>query len=231
MEIRADVGEHDLDTVMIAELDVNAVMNATPSQVDTPVALIKRMKHAFEVLQLLHDPGLPSAMRTVQLNSNVVVKKEFLRLRLWCSEKEQMRKSHELCRYRTEIYLSKYVLSTRVNSGESFFGSAEAHEVTEVFIKLIADIERYLEPASTASVPGSDCNSNTTLSDDNVVFAAEFIEPESESARAEPMAAVGTPASLQHSVEAHAIARPEKSQEDMQRLMKATVSHAAYEHS
>eukprot|EP00959_Pyramimonas_sp_CCMP1952_P046988 981039-Pyramimonas_sp.AAC.1 len=49
MEIRADVGEHGLDTVMlIAELDVNAAMNATPSQVDTPVALIKRMKHAFE---------------------------------------------------------------------------------------------------------------------------------------------------------------------------------------
>eukprot|EP00965_Chrysotila_dentata_P051649 1714531-Pleurochrysis_carterae.AAC.1 len=33
MEIRADVGEYDLDTVMlIAELDVHAAMNATPSQ-------------------------------------------------------------------------------------------------------------------------------------------------------------------------------------------------------
>eukprot|EP00965_Chrysotila_dentata_P006515 212342-Pleurochrysis_carterae.AAC.1 len=73
MEIRADVGAHGLDTVMlIAELDVNAAMNATPSQVDTLIALVKRMKHAFEVPQLLHDPGLTSAMRTAQLNFNVV---------------------------------------------------------------------------------------------------------------------------------------------------------------
>eukprot|EP00965_Chrysotila_dentata_P148612 4907225-Pleurochrysis_carterae.AAC.1 len=64
MEIRADVGEYGLmDTVMlIAELNVNAAMNATPSEVDMPIALIKRMKHAFEVPQLLHDPGLTSAM-------------------------------------------------------------------------------------------------------------------------------------------------------------------------
>eukprot|EP00965_Chrysotila_dentata_P163747 5406309-Pleurochrysis_carterae.AAC.1 len=62
-------------------------MNATPFQVDMPIALIKRMKHAFEVPQLLHDLGLTSAMRTAQLNFNVVVKNAFLRLRLWCSEK------------------------------------------------------------------------------------------------------------------------------------------------
>eukprot|EP00965_Chrysotila_dentata_P081614 2694985-Pleurochrysis_carterae.AAC.2 len=63
MEIRADVGEHGLDTVLlIAELDVNAAMNATLSQVDTLIALKKRTKHAFEVPQLLHDPGLTSAM-------------------------------------------------------------------------------------------------------------------------------------------------------------------------
>eukprot|EP00965_Chrysotila_dentata_P153750 5082609-Pleurochrysis_carterae.AAC.1 len=68
--------------MLIAELDVNAAMNATPSQVDTPVALIKRMKQAFEVPQLLHDPGLTSAMPTAQLNFNVVVKNAFLRLRL-----------------------------------------------------------------------------------------------------------------------------------------------------
>eukprot|EP00965_Chrysotila_dentata_P087450 2887045-Pleurochrysis_carterae.AAC.1 len=59
--------------MLIAELDVNAAMNATPSQVDTPIALIKRMKHAFKVPQLLHDPGLTSAMRTAQLSFNVVV--------------------------------------------------------------------------------------------------------------------------------------------------------------
>eukprot|EP00965_Chrysotila_dentata_P034369 1144223-Pleurochrysis_carterae.AAC.1 len=39
MEIRADMGEHGLDTVtLIAELDVNAAMNATPCQVDTAIA-------------------------------------------------------------------------------------------------------------------------------------------------------------------------------------------------
>eukprot|EP00965_Chrysotila_dentata_P260145 6213798-Pleurochrysis_carterae.AAC.1 len=84
MKIRADVRENGLGTVMLmAELDVNAAMNATPSQVDTPIALIKRMKQAFEVPQLLRDPGLTSAMRTAQLNFNVVVKNTFLRLRLW----------------------------------------------------------------------------------------------------------------------------------------------------
>eukprot|EP00965_Chrysotila_dentata_P040558 1345254-Pleurochrysis_carterae.AAC.1 len=50
MEIRADVGEHGLASVMlIAELNVNAAMNAPVSQEDTVVALIKRMKYAFEV--------------------------------------------------------------------------------------------------------------------------------------------------------------------------------------
>eukprot|EP00965_Chrysotila_dentata_P103668 3421878-Pleurochrysis_carterae.AAC.1 len=92
MEICADVGEHGLDTVMlIAELDVDAAMNATPSQVDTPIALIKRMKHAFEVPRMLHDPGLTSAIRTAQLNFNGVMKNAFLYLRLWCSEKKQIK--------------------------------------------------------------------------------------------------------------------------------------------
>eukprot|EP00965_Chrysotila_dentata_P166298 5490280-Pleurochrysis_carterae.AAC.1 len=73
----------------IAELDVNSAMNATPSQEDTAVALIKRMKHAFEVPQVLHDPGfLASTMRTAPLNFNVVVKNAFLRLRLWCSARQ-----------------------------------------------------------------------------------------------------------------------------------------------
>eukprot|EP00965_Chrysotila_dentata_P165948 5478753-Pleurochrysis_carterae.AAC.1 len=68
--------------MLIAELDVNAAMNATPSQVETPIALTKRMKHAFEVPQLRHDQGLTSAMRKAQLNFNVVAKNAFLRLRL-----------------------------------------------------------------------------------------------------------------------------------------------------
>eukprot|EP00965_Chrysotila_dentata_P102053 3368720-Pleurochrysis_carterae.AAC.1 len=49
MEISADVGEHGLDSeLLIAKLDVNAVMNAPAYQEDTAIALIKRMKHAFE---------------------------------------------------------------------------------------------------------------------------------------------------------------------------------------
>eukprot|EP00965_Chrysotila_dentata_P169395 5593864-Pleurochrysis_carterae.AAC.3 len=65
-----------------------------------------RLKHATEVPQLLHDPGLASAMLTAQLSFHVVVKNAFLRLRLWCSEKEQMREFDELCPYMTEGYLS-----------------------------------------------------------------------------------------------------------------------------
>eukprot|EP00965_Chrysotila_dentata_P092025 3038165-Pleurochrysis_carterae.AAC.1 len=51
------------------------------------------MKHAFEVPQLLHDPGLTSAMRTAQLNFNVVVKNTFLRLRLWTRRKSRSKNS------------------------------------------------------------------------------------------------------------------------------------------
>eukprot|EP00965_Chrysotila_dentata_P051630 1713685-Pleurochrysis_carterae.AAC.1 len=67
-------------------------------------------------------------MRTAQLNFNVVVKNAFLQLRLWCSEKKQIKEFNDLCRYMAERHLSKYVLSTRTNSCESFFGFAEAHE-------------------------------------------------------------------------------------------------------
>eukprot|EP00965_Chrysotila_dentata_P023193 769112-Pleurochrysis_carterae.AAC.1 len=91
--------------MLIAELDVNVAMTCTPSNADTPITLIKLVKRAFEVPQLLHDPGLTSAMRSTQLSFNVVVKNAFLRLRLWCSDKEQMKEFDELCRYMTEKYL------------------------------------------------------------------------------------------------------------------------------
>eukprot|EP00965_Chrysotila_dentata_P016673 553406-Pleurochrysis_carterae.AAC.1 len=156
MKIRADVGEHGLDTVMlIAELDVNVAMNATPSQMDTAIALIQRMKHAFEVPQLLHDTVLASAMRTAPLNLNVVMVNAFLHLRLWCSETEQIREFDHLFRHMTESQ-----------------ALVEAHEVTEVFIRLIITIERYLEPESL-DVADSDCCSNSTSSDDDVVPRAE----------------------------------------------------------
>eukprot|EP00965_Chrysotila_dentata_P229638 6197294-Pleurochrysis_carterae.AAC.4 len=138
--------------MLIAELDVNAAMSATPSQVDTVIALIRRMKHAFEVPQLLHDSGLASAMRTAPSNFNAAVKNAFLPLRLWYSETEQMREFDDLCRHMTDRHLSKYVSSTRVNSCESFSGFAEAHE-------------------------DSDCRSDSTSSDDDVVPAAESPKP------------------------------------------------------
>eukprot|EP00965_Chrysotila_dentata_P172001 5676164-Pleurochrysis_carterae.AAC.1 len=105
LEFCADVGEHGLDAVMlIAELDINTAMNALVTHEDTAVALIKRMKHAFEVPQLLHDPGLASAMRTTPLDFNVVVKNDFLCLRFWCSSTKQMREFDDL--YMAERHLS-----------------------------------------------------------------------------------------------------------------------------
>eukprot|EP00965_Chrysotila_dentata_P029294 973829-Pleurochrysis_carterae.AAC.1 len=90
------------------------------------------MKHAFEVPRLLHDPGLASAMRMAPLRFNVVVKNAFSCLRFWCSSTKQLREFDDLCRYKTERHLSKYVSSTtRANSYDSFSGFAEKHEVTE----------------------------------------------------------------------------------------------------
>eukprot|EP00965_Chrysotila_dentata_P209645 6185411-Pleurochrysis_carterae.AAC.11 len=133
-------------TIMEIGADVGDDMNAAPSKVDTAIALIKRMKHAFEVHQLrLHDPGSASAMRTAQLNLfNVVVKNAFLRLRFWCSETEQMRKFDKLratCPISTFrlpvstpashfLALLKRVRSRRSSSNSLFFA-----------------IKRYLEPA------------------------------------------------------------------------------------
>eukprot|EP00965_Chrysotila_dentata_P157205 5194062-Pleurochrysis_carterae.AAC.1 len=90
-------------------------------------------------------------MRTAQFNFNVVVKNVFLRLRLWCLEKRQIKEFDDLGRYMAERYLSKYVSSTHANSCKSFSGFAEAHEVTEVFVRLIDAVERYLEPEDFAA--------------------------------------------------------------------------------
>eukprot|EP00965_Chrysotila_dentata_P184642 6095115-Pleurochrysis_carterae.AAC.2 len=186
MEICADVGERILDTVMlVAELDVNAAMNAPVSQEDMAVALIKRMKHAFEVPQLLHDPGLTSAMRTTPLNFNVVVKNAFLCLRLWCSSRKQIQEFDDLCRYMTERHVSKYVSSTRGQPLRFVPGFAKANEVTEVFVKLIVAVVRYLEPENL--VADFDGSSDSTFSDDDAGPSAEVRELAPESADAEPL--------------------------------------------
>eukprot|EP00965_Chrysotila_dentata_P076230 2517568-Pleurochrysis_carterae.AAC.1 len=186
MEIRAYVGEHGLDSVMlIAEIGVNAAMNAPVSQEDTAVALIKRMKHAFKVPRLQHDPGLPSAMRTAPLNFNLVVKNAFLCLQFWCSPTKQMREFDDLCCYMPERHLSKYVSSTRASSCDSFSGFTEAHEVAEVFVRLIVVIERYLEPGELFA--DSDGSSDSTFSDDGAGPSAEAPKLAPEFADAEPL--------------------------------------------
>eukprot|EP00965_Chrysotila_dentata_P064688 2144922-Pleurochrysis_carterae.AAC.1 len=89
-------------------------------------------------------------MHTAPLNFNVVVTNAFLCLRFRCSSTKQMREFDDLCRYMlTERHLSKYVLSTRANSCDSLSGFTEAHEVTEVFVRLIVAKERYIEPEGT----------------------------------------------------------------------------------
>eukprot|EP00965_Chrysotila_dentata_P194973 6176709-Pleurochrysis_carterae.AAC.1 len=104
-------------------------------------------------------------MRTAQLTFNVVVKNALLRLRLWCSEKNQIKEFDDLCRCNAERHLSKYVSSTRANSCDSFSGFAETHEVTEFFVRLIVAFERYLEPEDFSA--DSDGSSDSTFSDDD----------------------------------------------------------------
>eukprot|EP00965_Chrysotila_dentata_P240683 6203850-Pleurochrysis_carterae.AAC.1 len=84
-----------------------------------------------------------------------------------------------------ERHLSKYVSSTRANSCDSFSGFAEAHEVTEAFIRLIAAIKRYIEPKGFAvdQYGGSD----STFSDDHADPSAEVSKLAPEFADAKPL--------------------------------------------
>eukprot|EP00965_Chrysotila_dentata_P123872 4094227-Pleurochrysis_carterae.AAC.3 len=220
MEIRADVDEHGLDSVMLfAELDVNVALYAPVFQEYTAVALIKRMKHAFEVPRLLYKPGLALAMRAVPLNITVVVKNAFLCLQFWCSSTKQMREFDDLCRYMTERYLSKYVSSTRANSCDSFSRFAEAHEVTEVFVRLIVAIERHLEPEEL--VADSDGSSDSTFSDDDAGPSAEVPKLAPELADVEPLEEVGASSASPHARWAHAVAERKERWKDIQARMDA----------
>eukprot|EP00965_Chrysotila_dentata_P125512 4149499-Pleurochrysis_carterae.AAC.1 len=73
-----------------------------------------------------------------------------------------------------ERHLSKYVSSTRANSCDSSSGFAEAHEVTEAFSRLIAAIERYIEPDDFATDQYG--SSGSTFSDDHAGPSAEVPE-------------------------------------------------------
>eukprot|EP00965_Chrysotila_dentata_P012587 415017-Pleurochrysis_carterae.AAC.1 len=92
-----------------------------------------------------------------------------------------------------ERHLSKYVSSTRANSCDSFSGFAEAHDVTEAFIRPIAAIERYLEPEDFAA--NQYVSSGSTFSDDDAVPSAEVPELAPEVADAEPLEEADTSAS------------------------------------
>eukprot|EP00965_Chrysotila_dentata_P132731 4388674-Pleurochrysis_carterae.AAC.1 len=178
------------------------------------------MKHAFEVPQLLHDPGSASAMLTAPLNLNLVVKNAFLCPRFWCSSTKQMQELNDFCRYMTERHLSKYVSSTRDNSCDSFSGFAEAHEVTEVFVRLIVAIERYLEPEDFAA--DSDGSSNSTFGDDGAGPSAEILElPPAGSADAEALEETGSSPASPYTRRKRAVAESEERWQDIQALMDA----------
>eukprot|EP00965_Chrysotila_dentata_P154112 5093397-Pleurochrysis_carterae.AAC.1 len=70
-----------------------------------------------------------------------------------------------------ERHLSKYVSSTGAHSCNSFSDFAEAHEVTEAFIRLVAAIKRYIEPKDFAvdRYGGGD----STFSDDHADPSAQ----------------------------------------------------------
>eukprot|EP00965_Chrysotila_dentata_P163160 5388323-Pleurochrysis_carterae.AAC.2 len=88
-----------------------------------------------------------------------------------------MREFDDLSCYMTERHLSEYV-SSPVSTAASHSLTSRRRKMsdTEVFIKHIIAIERYLEPESLAA--DSDCRSDSMLSDDDVVPPAEFPEHE-----------------------------------------------------
>eukprot|EP00965_Chrysotila_dentata_P132019 4364185-Pleurochrysis_carterae.AAC.1 len=159
--------------MLIAELDVNAAMNAPVTQEDMAVALIKRMKHAFEVPQFLHDPGSASAMQRFSVSAILVL-----------IDEADARVRRPLP-HMTERHLSKYVSSTLANSCDSFSAFAEAQEVTEAFIRLIAAIERCIKPDDFAAdqYGGSD----STFSDDHAGPSIEVPELATDFVDAEPL--------------------------------------------
>eukprot|EP00965_Chrysotila_dentata_P025562 849950-Pleurochrysis_carterae.AAC.2 len=126
MEVRAGVGEHGLDTVMlIAELDVNAAMVCTPSHADTPITLIKLEKHAFE-------DGAPAQCggdKRIPASATLVLREE---------ADEGVRRALPL--HDKEIFVKVRL----VHPG------AQGHRS---FTKLVIAIERYLPTISPAAVP------------------------------------------------------------------------------
>eukprot|EP00965_Chrysotila_dentata_P094572 3126838-Pleurochrysis_carterae.AAC.1 len=150
------------------------------------------MKHAFEV-----------AASAAAARSGTDIGDAYSATELQCGGKERVptsaplvlgekhiKKFNDPCRYMAERHLSKYVSSTRANSCESFSSFAEAHEVTDVFVRLIVAMERYLEPEDFTA--DSDGSSDSTFSDDDAGSSVEIPKLVPESADAEPLEEVGT---------------------------------------
>eukprot|EP00965_Chrysotila_dentata_P249290 6208827-Pleurochrysis_carterae.AAC.1 len=156
------------------------------------------MKHDLEVPQLLYDPGLTAAMRTAQLNFNVVVNNTFLRLHLWCSETKQIKESDDLCRYMAERHLSKYTFRLPVSS----------------------PVQCYLEPEDL--VADADGSSDSTFSDDDDAGpSVQIPELAPESADAEPLKEAGASSAPPRVRWACAVDECEERWKDMQACMEA----------
>eukprot|EP00965_Chrysotila_dentata_P033438 1112991-Pleurochrysis_carterae.AAC.1 len=118
-----------------------------------------------------------------------------------------------------ERHLSKYVLSTRANSCESFSGFAEAHEVTKVLVRLIVAVERYLEPEDFAF--DSDGSSDSTFSDDDAGPSVEVPKLAPESADAEVLEEAGASSASPRVRWTRAVPEYEEQWRDMQASMEA----------
>eukprot|EP00965_Chrysotila_dentata_P123450 4079762-Pleurochrysis_carterae.AAC.1 len=134
----------------------------------------------------------------------------------------------------TEKYLFKYVSSTRVNSCGSFSGFEEAHEVVEIFTKLLLAIKRYLPTTQPAAAPAAASTraparrvlrSGTSMNAcDDAFLATESPELGVELDHEHALAAIGASTSPSRSAEALVISRLEKGQEELQRAMKSLLS-------
>eukprot|EP00965_Chrysotila_dentata_P017647 586235-Pleurochrysis_carterae.AAC.1 len=125
-----------------------------------------------------------------------------------------MREFDDLCRYMAKRHLSKYVSLTRAKSCDSFSGFAEAHEVTEAFIRLIAVIERNLEPEDFAADPYG--SSNSTFSDDDAEVSADVSELTPEFADAESLEEADASPASPHVRWAQVVAEREERRKDLQ---------------
>eukprot|EP00965_Chrysotila_dentata_P034096 1135372-Pleurochrysis_carterae.AAC.1 len=112
-----------------------------------------------------------------------------------------------------------FVSSTRANSCDSFSGFAEAHEVKEAFIRLIAAIMRYIEPEYFAADQYG--SSDSTFSEDHAGPSAEVPELAQEFADAEPLEEADVSTASPHVRWAQFVTEREEWRKDLQARMDA----------